>query len=92
MPALGPFGAHRPDDLRNRLDDVPDHAHGTRGAAAGTEPDQAAEAALQRAAARRQELPEHPDRPNTLPQIKKHRGKKKEKGAYFGPFASARAR
>ena len=28
----------------------------TRGAAAGTEPDQAAEAALQRAAARRQEL------------------------------------
>ena len=28
---------------------------------------------------------------HTYPQIKKHRGKKSEKGAYFGPFASAGA-
>ncbi len=58
----GPFRPHRPDDPRDSLDDVPDHAHRDRGAAAGAEPDQAAEAALQRASARRQELSEHPDR------------------------------
>jgi excinuclease ABC subunit C len=30
-------------------------------------------------------------REHTFPQIKKHRGKKSEKGSYFGPFASAGA-
>jgi excinuclease ABC subunit C len=30
-------------------------------------------------------------RENDFPQIKKHRGKKSEKGSYFGPFASAGA-
>ena len=58
---LGTFGPDRADDQRNRVDDVPDDAHGNRGAAAGAEPDQAAQAALQRAAARRQILSEYPD-------------------------------
>ena len=68
-------------------------AHRDRGrsAAARGQPDQAAEAALQRAAARRQELPLHPHR---------HRARSAgadasiaapgaSKGHYFGPFASA---
>ena len=28
---------------------------------------------------------------HSFPQLKKHRGNKKEKGSYFGPFASASA-
>jgi hypothetical protein len=55
--------AHRPDDPGNRVDDVPDDADGNRGAAARTEPDQAAQAEVQRASARRQKLPQHPGQP-----------------------------
>ena len=51
--------AHRANDRRHRVDDVPDDRDRDRGAAARAEPDQAAEAALQRAAPRRQELPQH---------------------------------
>jgi excinuclease ABC subunit C len=75
--------------IRNRLDDVPDHAHGT-------------EALLLEQNLIKQLKPRYnvllrDDKsfPNILissehpyPQIKKHRGKKSEKGAYFGPFAS----
>ncbi len=48
---------------------------------------------VQRAAARRQKLSQYPGDQAimTYPQIKKHRGAKKEKGAYYGPFASAGA-
>ena len=53
----GHDSTHRANDRRDRVDDVRHHRHRDRGAAAREEPDQAAEAALQRAAARRQELP-----------------------------------
>ena len=57
---LGALGADRADDPRDRVDDVPDDTDRDRGAAAGAEPDQAAQAALQRAVARRQVVPQHP--------------------------------
>ncbi len=56
-----PHQPHRADDLRNGGDGVRHHRDRDRGAAAGGQPHQAAEAALQRAAARRQVLPLHPD-------------------------------
>ena len=67
--------------------------HRDRGAAARSQPDQALAAALQRAAARRQVVPLHPASPaiTAAPQIIKHRGARKRKGDYFGPFASAGA-
>ena len=54
------FGPHRPDDPRDAEHDGPHHPDRDRGAAARAESHQAAEAALQRAAARRQVIPEHP--------------------------------
>ena len=57
-----PYQPHRPHDLRHRHDGVRDGAHRGRGAAAGSQPDQALPAPLQRAAAGRQVLPLHPDR------------------------------
>ena len=64
-----------------------------RGAAARSQSHQAAQAALQRAAARRQELPLHPHQPATIrrrssPSIA---ARATIKGDYFGPFASAGA-
>ena len=58
-----PHQPHHAHDLRHRLDGVRDGAHGGRGAAAGSQPDQALPPALQRAAQGRQVLPLHPDRP-----------------------------
>ena len=58
-----PHQPHHAHDLRHGVDGVRDGAHGGRGAAAGSQPDQALPPALQRAAARRQVLPLHPDRP-----------------------------
>ncbi len=69
--AHGAHGADRADDLRHRLDDVPDHEHRDRGAPPRTEPHQAAQAAVQRAAAGRQVLPQHPYR--RRPRLSRHR-------------------
>ena len=57
-----PHQPHRPHDRRHRRHGVRDGAHRGRGAAAGSQPHQALPAALQRAAARRQVVPLHPDR------------------------------
>jgi excinuclease UvrABC nuclease subunit len=92
MPALGPFGADRADDPRNRLDDVPDHADRT-------------EALLLEQNLIKQLKPRYNvllrddksfpniliSREHPFPQIKKHRGAKKEKGAISAP-SPARAR
>ena len=69
------------------------HRDRDRGAAARSQPDQAAAAALQRAAAGRQVVPLHPASPATTPRRRscKHRGARTRKGDYFGPFASAGA-
>jgi hypothetical protein len=56
-----PHQPHRPDGARDGGDGVRRHAHRDRGAAARGEPDQALAAALQRADARRQVVPLHPD-------------------------------
>ena len=56
----GAFEPHRPDDRRDGRDGVRHHRDRDRGAAARGQPHQAAEAALQRAAARRQVAPLHP--------------------------------
>ena len=53
---------HRAHDPRHRDDGFRAHAHRDRGAAARGQPHQAAAPALQRAAARRQVVPLHPDR------------------------------
>ena len=73
--------------------EVVDDPHRGRGAAAREQPDQAARAALQRAAARRQVVPLHPDhrRSRLRRSITKHRGARDQPGEYFGPFASAGA-
>ena len=57
-----PHQPHRPHDLGHRHDGVRDGAHGGRGAAAGSQPDQALPPPLQCPAAGRQVLPLHPDR------------------------------
>ena len=58
-----PHQPHRAHDRRHGLHGVRDGAHRGRGAAAGSQPDQALPPALQRAAAGRQVVPLHPDRP-----------------------------
>ena len=70
-----------------------DHRHRGRGAAARDQPDQAAEAALQRAAARRQVVPlhRHPPRPPIGRSSPSIAARATSKGEYFGPFASAGA-
>jgi len=62
-----------------------------RGAAARSAADQALPPALQRAAARRQIVPVHPPAlgDHAFPRIQKHRGARRAKGNYYGPFASA---
>ena len=57
----GHDSAHRAHDRRDRHDRVRLDRDRDRGAAARSEPDQAAAAALQRAAARRQVVPLYPD-------------------------------
>ena len=59
--AGAPADAHRADGRPDALDGVRHHRDGGRGAAARGQSHQAAEAPLQRGAARRQELPLHPD-------------------------------
>ena len=59
--ARAPVDAHRPDGGADPLDGVRHHRDRSRGAAARGQSDQAAQAPLQRGAARRQELPVHPD-------------------------------
>ena len=60
--AGGPHQPHRPHDRGDRVDGVRHGPHRGRGAAARSQPDQALPPALQRAAARRQVVPLHPDR------------------------------
>ena len=84
-PAAHGVGAPRPWSSR--------HRQRGRGAAAREQPDQALQAALQRAAARRQVVPlhRHPPRPPTgrsSPSIAACATRSNE---YFGPFASASA-
>jgi excinuclease ABC subunit C len=78
-----------PDDLRDGADGIRHHGDGIRGAAARSQPHQAAAPALQRAPARRQVPALHP----------RHRGRARAaadqasrraqpQGRYFGPFAS----
>ena len=79
--------------VRETVDDgIRRHPHRDRGAAARGQSDQAAAAALQRAAARRQVVPLHLlTGDHAAPGIFKHRGARSRKGDYFGPFASAGA-
>ena len=88
-----PHQPHRAAWSRDdRVDGVRDDPHRDRGAAARSQSDQALAPALQRAAARRQVVPLHPDRrDHAVAQILKHRGARTRKGDYFGPFASAGA-
>ena len=58
--------AHRAHDRGDARDGVRHHPHRDRGAAARSQPDQAAAAALQRAAARRQVVSLHPDHGGSL--------------------------
>ena len=60
-----PLQPHRPHGARDGDDGVRHHPHRDRGAAARSQPDQAAAAALQRAAARRQVVSLHPASPAT---------------------------
>jgi hypothetical protein len=84
-----PFQPHHAHDRPDGGDGVRHHAHRDRSAAAGSQPDQAAAPALQRAAARRQVVSLHPDgRRSRGARIFKHRGRATRKGDYFGPFAS----
>ena len=79
------------DGGADAVDDHRHHPHRGRGAAARGAADQALPAALQRAAARRQKLPVHPVCAKIIefPRIQKHRGARRIKGQYYGPFASA---
>ena len=76
-----------------RADALDDHRHDADrggGAAARSAADQALSARLQRASSRRQKLSVHPaSRGSRLPAGQKHRGARRAKGQYFGPFASA---
>ena len=81
---------HRAHDRGDRRDRIRLDRDRDRGAAARSQPDQAAAPALQRAAARRQVVSLHPDHRRSLgaadPQASRraHRGQ----GSYYGPFAS----
>jgi hypothetical protein len=86
------FQPHHADDRADDEHGVRHHPHRDRSAAARGQPDQAAEAALQRADARRQVVSLYPgDRRSRGAGIFKHRGARSRKGSYFGPFASAGA-
>jgi hypothetical protein len=87
-----PFQPHRPDDRRRPHDGVRHHRDGSRGAAARDQLHQAAEAALQRADARRQVVPLHPDDRGSRRAADRQASRRAHrKGEYFGPFASAQA-
>ena len=64
-PRRQPHQPHRPHDRRHGGHGVRHRPHRGRGAAARSQPDQALPPALQRAAARRQVVPLHPDRPRS---------------------------
>ncbi len=88
-----PHQPHRGDDRAHRQHGIRHHRDGSRGAAARSQSDQEAQAALQCHAARRQVLSLYPDRQGpsgrrSSPSIAARRARK---GSYYGPFASAGA-
>jgi excinuclease ABC subunit C len=92
MPAPAATPTASPPWWPDRRHGVRDHRDRGRGPAARGQPDQAPQAALQRAAARRQVVSLYPDRrEHRIAQLAKHRGARAGKGSYYGPFASAGA-
>ena len=91
--ARAPAEPHRPHGRPDALDGVRHHRIGRRGAAARGQSHQAAEAPLQRDAARRQELPLYPHlhRASGGAAHQASRRAHRSPGDYFGPFASAGA-
>ena len=86
----GPFEPHRPDDRRDRRDGVRHHRDRNRGAAARSEPDQAAAGrATTSSCGTTSRCPTScSPADHEAPQIVKHRGARNRQGDYFGPFAS----